>query len=175
MKVYRASEKDPDGPKSYQRLRKGVADLHRRAEISQKCNERYLEAQAAVEAEQTLAETAAAVCRRTRWKGQSVRALNPLAEEDAALLEAVNRGEFTIQGFRNRDLCRILFAKNSRLTDQQRMTKVTRLIRLLRAHALVHKVSKTHRYTVSPRGRQTITALLAARNANTRQLTDLAL
>jgi hypothetical protein len=175
MKVYRTAENDPDGPKSYQRLRKGVADLHRRAEISQKCNERYLEAQAAVEAEQTLAETAAAVCRRTRWKGQSVRALNPLAEEDAALLEAVNRGEFTIQGFRNRDLCRILFAKNSRLTDQQRMTKVTRLIRLLRAHALVHKVSKTHRYTVSPRGRQTITALLAARNANTRQLTDLAL
>ena len=40
MKVYRASEDNPQGPKSYQRLRKGVADLHRRAKISQKCNER---------------------------------------------------------------------------------------------------------------------------------------
>jgi hypothetical protein len=174
MTVYRASENDPDGPKSNQQLRKGVADLHRRAEISQKSNERYLEAQAAVDSEQTLAESAAAVCQRTTWKGKSARALNPLAEEDARLLEAVNRGEFKLRGFRNRDLCRLLFAGNSSLTDKQRMTKVTRLIRLLRAHGLVHKVPKTHRYTLSPKGSETITALLAARNANTRKLTELA-
>jgi hypothetical protein len=30
MKVFRASENDPDGPPSWQKLRKGVADLHRR-------------------------------------------------------------------------------------------------------------------------------------------------
>ena len=53
MKVYRASEDDPQGPKSWQRLRKGVADLNRRTQISQASNERYLESLAAVETEST--------------------------------------------------------------------------------------------------------------------------
>jgi len=34
MKVFRTKENDPEGPLSWQRLRKGVADLHRRAQIS---------------------------------------------------------------------------------------------------------------------------------------------
>ena len=66
MKVFRAAENNPDGPQSWQKLRKGVADLARRAEISQKSNERYLDALSAVEAEPTLAEMVAQVCRPTR-------------------------------------------------------------------------------------------------------------
>jgi len=148
---------------------------HRRAEISQKSNERYLEALSAVDAEPTLAETAAGVCRRTRWKKRSVRALNPLADEDAKLLEAVSRGEFVLLGFRNRDLRGLLFGKPASADVRRRQTaKVTRLIRMLRAHGLVHKVPKTHRYTVSPKGRETIAALLAARSANTQKLMKLA-
>ena len=175
MKVFRASENDPDGPPSWQKLRKGVADLQRRAEISQKSNERYLEALSAVESEPTLAETAAQVCRRTHWKGRPVRALNPLADEDAALLQSISRGEFVLQGFRNRDLRDLLFGEEeSADTRRRQMAKVTRLIRMLRAHGLVHKVSKTHRYTVSPKGRETIAALLAARSAKTQELLKVA-
>lgn len=175
MKVFRTAENDPEGPPGWRILRKGVADLHRRAEISQKSNERYLDALAAVDSEPTLAETAAKVCRRSRWKGRSVRPLNPLADQDARLLTAVSRGEFTLNGFRNRDLRPILFgeAASADLRRSQ-MAKVTRLIRLLRAHGLVHKIGKTHRYTVSSQGRETITALLAARSANTQKLVKLA-
>jgi hypothetical protein len=175
MKVFRTSENNPAGPQSWQKLRKGVADLQRRAQISQQSNERYLDALAAVEAQPTLAETAAEVCRRTRWKGRPVRALNPLADEDARLLEAVSRGEFVLGGFRNGDLRQLLFGNAKSLdTRHRQMAKVTRLIRLLRAHGLVHKTAKTHRYTVSPQGRETIAALLAARAANTQQLMKLA-
>ena len=105
--------------------------------------------------------------------GRSARALNPLGEDDARLLQAISRGEFTMQGFRNRDLCRLLFP-DSDLTEKQRMTKVTRLIRLLRAHALVTKVPRTHRYTITPCGYKTITTLLAARNATVQKLSALA-
>jgi hypothetical protein len=174
MKVYRARENDPAGPKNWQKLRKGVADLHRRAEISQKSNERYLDALGSVEAPVTLAETTASVCRPTTWHGRPVRALNPLAEADAALLQAVARGEFAINGFRNRDLRALLFAADTTLTEKQQMTRTTRLLRLLRAHRLVRKVAKTHRYVLSPQGRQTITALLTARGANLQQLAALA-
>jgi hypothetical protein len=41
---------------------------------------------------------------------------------------------------------------------------------LLRAHGLIRKVSHTHRYLVSPKGRTVITALLSARQADTAQL-----
>jgi len=175
MKVFRTSEDNPTGPKSWQKLRKGVADLARRAEISQKSNERYLDALSTVETEPTLAETASHVCRRTCWNGRPVRALHPLTEEDATLLEAVSRGQFMLHGFRNRDLRQILFDQVTSADARRRqMAKVTRLIRMLRAHGLVHKVSKTHRYIVSPAGRTTITALLAARSANTQQLMTLA-
>lgn len=175
MKVYRASEDDPHGPKSWQRLRKGVADLHRRNRISQASNERYLEALASVDADATLGETASAVCRRTKWKGRSVRALNPFSQEDAALLAAVHRGEFTLQGFRNADLRELLFDPPADEAERRRqMAKTTRLIRLLRGHGLVQKVSRTHRYQITSQGREVITTILTARAANTRKLTELA-
>jgi hypothetical protein len=42
-----------------------------------------------------------------------VRALNPLADDDAALLEAVSRHEFLINGLRNRDLRPLLYGPDS--------------------------------------------------------------
>ena len=42
LKVYRTPESRPDGPKAWYPLRRGVADLHRRAQISKAANERYL-------------------------------------------------------------------------------------------------------------------------------------
>jgi hypothetical protein len=114
--------------------------------------------------------TVTAATRKTRPR--RVRALNPLAPADAALLEAVSRHEFLINGLRNRDLRRLLFGEAPVPAAQQRRRSaaVTRQLRLLRAHGLIHKVPRTHRYLVSESGRQAITALLAARNAGTEYL-----
>ena len=38
MKVFRTKESDPNGPLSWQRLRRGISDLHRRVQISQQSN-----------------------------------------------------------------------------------------------------------------------------------------
>jgi ribosomal protein S19E (S16A) len=51
---------------------------------------------------------------------------------------------------------------------------VTRKIRLLRAHGLIHKLPHTHRYQVSQAGRRSITALLMAREADTSKLSTAA-
>jgi len=167
MKVYRTKEGDEGGQKSWQRLRKGVADIHRRAEISQAANTRYIEALATVDDSRSLAELTQAVCQPVTWQGKRARALNPLAAEDARLLEAVNRGEFAINGFRNRDLRGMLFPKQPTNEAEQRRQSaaVTRKLRLLRAHGLIHKVPKTHRYQLGPHGRDVINALLTARQA----------
>jgi hypothetical protein len=47
-------------------------------------------------------------------------------------------------------------------------------LRLLRAHGLIQKVPKTHRYLVTEPGRRAITALLAVRNASIERLADCA-
>jgi hypothetical protein len=173
FKVFRRREGDVDGPMEYLRLRKGVADIHRRAELGQKINERYAAALATVEDKTPLGELTQDLVRPTTWKGRSVRALNPLAPADLELLEAINRGEFILNGFRNRDLRALLFADAAAATPEEakrQAAKVTRLLRLLRAHGVIAKVSKTHRYQVSAEGRRKVTALLAARQADTEQL-----
>ena len=172
MKVYRSKEGEPEGPKAWRRLRKGVADLPRRTEVSQKCTERYLESLATIEDSQPLGELTDRVCKRTSWHGRPVRALQPLATEDRTLLEAVGRGEFLLNGFRNRDLRALLYQKPAadKAEEKKRSAKVTRQLRLLRAHGLVHKVPKTQRYQVSPKGKTLLTALAAARAADTVKL-----
>jgi hypothetical protein len=176
FRVYRAKEGDPDGAKSWQALRKGVADLHRRAEVSQQSNERYLEALAAVDHPQTLREATAPVCQPKQWRGRRVRALHPFGNEDRALLEGIGRGEFAINGFRNRDLRPLLGEPPSPSPAEKRRHsgRITRMLRLLRAHGIIRKIPKSHRYRVTPQGRTLIVALASAQNATTQQLAALA-
>jgi hypothetical protein len=175
-KVYRPRESDPARAKAWQPLRKGVADLYRRAKVSQAANQRYLASLATVEANTPLGELIGPLCRPVQWRGQRARALNPLSGEDVKLLSAVHRGEFAINGFRNRDLRPLLFGASA--ADAQELRRqasaVTRKLRLLRAHSLIQKVQKTHRYMLTAVGRQAITALLAARAADPAKLTAAA-
>ena len=61
FKVYRHPEGQPESPSRWYRLRQGIADLQRRAEICQKGNERYLNALAAVDTDTTLEELIAVI------------------------------------------------------------------------------------------------------------------
>jgi hypothetical protein len=171
FRVYRGTEADPKALQ-WRLLRKGVVDLRRRAEISLSSNERYAQAMASAQCSKPLKELAEDVCRRKRHEGRPIRALNPMGAEDAALLETVNRGEFAINGFRNRDVREHLYAKPTEDPKEQkrRSAAVTRKLRLLRSHGLIKKVPRTHRYVLTDRGRQTITTLLAARCADAHTL-----
>ena len=175
FRVYRAKEGDPDGPKSWRPLRRGIADLCRRADLSEKPVERYLDAFAAVEGDTTLEELIARLQKPTSWRGRRVRGLHPFAD-DSWLLATVTRGEFVISGFRNRDLQAFYFpspAKTAR-EARRRSAWITRKIRLLRAHGLITKIAGTHRYQLTPSGRKVTVAVLTALRATVRQLTPLA-
>jgi hypothetical protein len=173
MRVYRRKESHPDG-RQWERLRKGVSDLHRRTEISQSANERFLESLATVEHAEPMRQTLKDVCRPTRLNGRRVRSLNPFHADDSELLQAINRGEFAINGFRNRDLQPLIASRSRHTTPRQHAARITRLLRLLRAHRLIRKVPKTHRYVLTAKGRLTITTILAAQQANTQKLAQLA-
>ena len=92
---------------------------------------------------------------------------------DLALLQAVARGESATAGFRNRDLRRLLYSPlrpASQLEARRLTAKLTRQLRLLRAHGLTHKIPKTHRYRLTPKGQLLTAALWAARDATLKQL-----
>jgi len=175
FRVYRRAESKPESPKTWRVLCRNVNELPRRGKISQSANRRYLDALASVSGTIPLFEWAEAVCRPIRRGDRRYRALNPLGARDGALLEIVSRGEFALNGFRNRDLrVRLHPQKTNRQTKRRQASAVTRQLVLLRAHGLVAKVSHTHRYIVTEKGRVTITALLSARRADVDKLTALA-
>lgn len=168
FRVYRPKQGNPEEEKQWLPLRKSIADLGRRAEVSQKANERYLDALAQVDATATVAELTRSIQRPTTWKGRRVRALRPFEEDDSRLLEAINRGEFVISGFRNRDLRNLLYPAPARSRQEQarRSAAISRRLRILRAHRLIHKIPRTHRYQVNADLRVVLTTVLAARQAS---------
>ena len=167
FKVYRRPEGNPDSPPAWLRMRKGIADLHRRAEVSQKVNDRYLDAFASVDDSTRLRELVGLIEKPVTWNGKRMRALHPFEEPDRRLLEVISRGEFAINGLRNRDLQPLLYSTLASSPEERRRrsSAISRKLRLLRAHHVIRKVPGSHRYHVTPAGRRIATAVIAASNA----------
>jgi len=165
FKVFRAADDDARRPPTWLPMRKGVADMERRSRVSQAANERYLDALAAGSTHQTLLETVEGACRRTQRNGRRVRALNPWSPLDFQLLRFLAQGEWTINGLRNRDLARWIDPNAHTLSPPERTrlsSRVSRLLGILRAHGLIRKVPRTHRYTVTDKGSRIAALIVAA-------------
>lgn len=172
MKVFRPKEGDARGALNWRPMRKGIADLHRRAQTSQASNERYLDALASVNTSTPLGEMVSDICRPATLNDKRVRALRPWSEEDTRLFQAVTRGEFAINGFRNRDLQGLLYDGQAQSLQEKRGrgARVTRLLRMLRAHGLIKKVPSTHRYVLTSKGSDILHAILATQRVTLQQL-----
>jgi hypothetical protein len=175
LKSYRPSADDPEGPRAWRPMRKSVVEMPRRAELSQASNERYLEALGTLPAGTPLSKVTQRICQPAVVDGRRYRALNPLAPKDARLLEAISHGEFLIGGLRNRDIRQALYGEaDDVLKRRSQAAAVTRLLGILRAHGLIKKVPRTHRYLLTTQGTAVVPALLAAYNATLQQLTNAA-
>jgi hypothetical protein len=172
FRVYRPKEGEAEGEKKWRRMRRGLADLHRRGEVSQQINERYLNALASVDDSARLQQILEPLEKRQQWKGRPVRALHPFSPDDGALLEIINRGEFMIRGICNKDLQRALFPQpaSSSIEARRRSARISRQLRLLRAHGIIYKISGRNLYQVSASGRTLLTTFLLARQASANQL-----
>ena len=174
FRVYRPKEGGPEEDLQWRTMRRGIADLYRRTEVSQKANERLLDALARVDDSQRVEELTASLQQPASWRGRRVRAVRPWAD-DLALLTAVNHGDFLINGFRNRDLRALLYPQPapSEAEQRRRSAAVSRQLRLLRAHGLIRKVPGTHRYHVTDGGRSILVAVLTTAHTTVHQLNQL--
>ena len=138
-------------------LRKGIADIRRRAELSRAANARYLTALSVVGLATPSYRLLDRVSQRVKTKRQ-YRALRPISPDDASLFQVILHGEYSLQGFRNRDLRHALShdPKNS-------SARISRLLALLRAHRLIFKVCKTNYYRITRKGHQVMATALKFR------------
>jgi hypothetical protein len=175
-KAFRTAENDPDAEPTWRPLRKGVADMAWRAEIGQAVNNRLLESLATVTDPQTLGALLKPLGQPVLQEGKRrARALNPLTGKDGDLIRLLAQGKYLVEGFRNADLRAAWFGTTTDLTQRRRQSaKMTRLLALLRAHGLIVKVPKSHRYQLSASGRRIATALHAAHESDVNRLTEAA-
>ncbi len=152
-------------------LRKGVVDIRRRVQISRAANERYLEALSVVGTPTPSHKLLDPVSKSQLRNGRYHRPLRPISPEDAKLFQATLQGQFSIQGFRNKDIRTALDLENETDSVARRRisARVTRLLRLLQAHGLIYKVVKTRYYRVSKKGYEVMTTATRFRE------TDIAL
>jgi len=136
-------------------LRRGIADLRRRAQLSHGANARYLEALAVVGLKIPSYRLLDLVSQPVKGKRQ-YRALRPISPEDANLFQTIMHGEFSLQGFRNRDLRQALGQSVS-------SASISRLLALLRAHKLIFKVCKTNYYRITRKGHRVMATALKFR------------
>src|SRR6185503_3660358 len=122
-------------------------------------NERYLDALAVVGEPTPSHRLLDPVSKRQTVDGRHYRALRPISPEDSGVFRAVLKGEFLIQGFRNGDL-RAHLAPHlgvDPVTTRKASARVSRLLRLLRAHGLIYKVPKTNYHRITKLGQQVMT------------------
>jgi len=155
----------------WQPLRKSIEDISRRAELGLAANERYLEALGVVGVSTPTRHLFDPVSKPIIRAGRSYRALRPIAPEEAKLFAALLGGEFLLQGFRNKDVRKQLYGDPPNPQQRRQAAgKVTRLIRLLRAHGIVRKVSHTTYYRITNQGQTLMTTALHLRELDLPQV-----
>jgi len=177
FKVFRHPDDDKGRPASWQRMRKGVSDLHRRCEVSQKCNERYSDALVAAQVQEKLKDVASPACNKVSREGKRYRGLNPWQKEDYRLLMFLGKGENAINGFRNHDLRKWLYPESEQDgKDQQKKYsgRTTRRIKLLRVHGLIRKIPRANRYVLTEKGQKFSCSLMTASALDIKALTEIA-
>jgi hypothetical protein len=149
-------------------MRKGLADIPRPVQLSRAANQRYLEALSVIGEQTPCRDIFGSVSKRIVRNARPYRPLRPISPQDASLFAVLIKGELTLQGFRNKDLRQRIDPASQTDPDRKRKSaaKITGLLRLLRAHGLVHKSPRGRYYTVSPRGQKLMSAAVIVRDLN---------
>ena len=131
----------------YAAMKKTIYSLPPLAETLQAVNKRYLKFLSDIETPEIgvdklhrLTET------QQDEQGRRYKGFNLLAEEDSSFFRLLADGQFLIAGFSNKTVRQNLPEKNS--------GQITRLLRRLRQHGLIKRVSKRYRYYLTDFGRQ---------------------
>ena len=98
-----------------------------------------------------------------------------LLGKDRPLVELLADPTGAINGIRNRDISARLATdqRGQGKTERQLGAMATRSLRILRAHGLIRKVPRSHRYQLTSKGMLVVTSIKSALSASTEKLVKL--
>ena len=82
--------------------------------------------------------------------GRSYRGFNFFDSHDLKILEAIDRGEFDIQGFQNTGIRKCLTHTSS--------SAMSRILKRLRLHGLIVKIKGSYKYFLTALGKSVVAA-----------------
>lgn len=174
FKVHRRAQgQSKQEPKRHLPMRKGVADIPLRAQVSEDINRRMNESLAGMKDDSPMCDLIKSACQKRTRHRRPVRALDLLGK-DRALLCALCDPRFALVGVSNRELREALADEPGwrGRTEEQQSAKMSRMIRLLRDHGILHKYPKRNHYRLSAHGRQLTMAICATLHASTQKLVE---
>jgi hypothetical protein len=151
---------------------KGIANLYRIAEVSQKCNERYIDSLAEIKKNKSLDKEIELLSNprirklsNSNSNARQYSSFNLLRDFTCKLFNAISNGAFYIKGFTRKELTEVLirlkaFSEEQISNMEKLLSKITRLLSKLRAHGLITKFPKSFKYRVTKKGEQIISRIL---------------
>lgn len=140
---------------------KGVGNLHHYQSHALACNQRYLQALAAVDDPTPCYDDLRQLTERQRARGRSYAGFNPARQEEAHLFAAVLAGDHIAQGFRNKDIRAVVYADGPHDSNRPRQSAaIGRILKRLHVRALIMKVPRTRRWRVTTEGRRLLSDTL---------------
>jgi predicted transcriptional regulator len=128
-------------------LKKNIYSLTFLADNLKAANKRYLDFIAAFDNKEAGRKRLERVTESKTENNRNYKGFNFFSKDDLAILLTMLRGEFNINGFRNKNIQRILGFSGA---------KVSRLIKRLRVHGLIKKAADTYKYYLTKLGKETI-------------------
>jgi hypothetical protein len=171
FRVFRHKQgQSPAEKKSRLPLRKSVADIPLRSKVSQEVIDRFASDLATLHESTPVCELYDEITRSRTQKGKRFRALDPIGK-DRDLFKAISDPAYRVSAITNKALRDILknttWGKNR--TDRQLSARISRHLRLLRAHGIVRKLPNQNKYQVTLKGMRlanTLNAFLATSTEN---------
>jgi len=136
-------------------MQKTIYSLPALRELLQAANRRYLEFLSTITDPRAGRDKLDKLSRTIQQDDRSYPGFNLFDSDDDTLFRAIVRGEFNISGLQNKTLRRHLTEKNS--------GQVSRLLKRLRVHGLIKKVSCTYKYYLTQFGKDVIATGLKLR------------
>lgn len=136
-------------------VKKSIYSLAPLRDLLQASNRRYLDFISTFEDSSSGTDDLDKIAQRVRKQDRSYSGFNLLESEHLQLFLALAHGEFTISGFQNRNLRRLLPGYTA--------PQLGRLVKRLRMHGLIKKIGRTYKYYLTKLGKRAILAALKLR------------
>jgi DNA-binding MarR family transcriptional regulator len=138
-----------DGTTSHEMapLKKNIYSLSFLSESLKASNRRYLEFISAFDNKEVGRKRLEKVTSSKSENNRNYKGFNFFSVDDLTILMAIVRGEFNINGFRNKNMQKLLGFNGG---------KISRLIKRMRVHGLIKKATDSYKYYLTKIGKETI-------------------